>query len=197
MAAEATSQRIPCANCGAMILPITTKSYNGLCAPCAIKARPAQDPDVAAKSRKQPPEKTIRNCAIEFRFRCPHDWNRLDVTEDENVRFCNNCAQKVFFCTSDAEVIAHARLGQCIAMREPDRSINERILMGFVGASPPLNLEEQAALAAVRHDKRMTKALHGARYASRNCPECGIPCPDWYERCLACGHQVGIVKSTG
>jgi uncharacterized protein (TIGR02996 family) len=56
----------------------------------------------------------LENC--QFRFRCPKKWASLQVTDHEEVRFCDNCRENVYYCTSISEAKGHARLGHCVAV---------------------------------------------------------------------------------
>jgi hypothetical protein len=44
---EANNQRIPCTKCGAMILPLTAKTYGGLCPTCRREVDRSAEPPVA------------------------------------------------------------------------------------------------------------------------------------------------------
>ncbi len=61
----------------------------------------------------------IENCRRLFRFRCPQTWDRLDPTEDVNVRFCPTCCKNVYFCETEEEIRQHA--GQCIAVEDSEQ----------------------------------------------------------------------------
>ena len=58
----------------------------------------------------------IENCRIEFRFRCPKQWEQLQPTAEEGVRFCGECRKQVFFCGSIEVAQTHAALGDCVAV---------------------------------------------------------------------------------
>jgi uncharacterized protein (TIGR02996 family) len=59
----------------------------------------------------------IVNCdRPHFRFQCPKKWEQLDPTEDDAVRFCETCQQKVYFCSSVQEAGEHARRDDCVAI---------------------------------------------------------------------------------
>jgi hypothetical protein len=53
---------------------------------------------------------------IDFSFQCPKRWEQLRPTEDEAVRFCDQCRRQVFFCTSLEVAQTHAAVGDCIAV---------------------------------------------------------------------------------
>ena len=55
----------------------------------------------------------IHNCRRLFRFRCPRQWESLQSTDDEHIRFCLTCNKPVHFCQTEEEIDRHA--GQCVA----------------------------------------------------------------------------------
>ncbi|HEX4646536.1 MAG TPA: hypothetical protein VH598_13115 [Verrucomicrobiae bacterium] len=139
------------------------------------------------------PANAIRNCTIEFRFKCPQDWDALEATQEAAVRFCQLCRQKVFFCQTDAEALDHAKRGNCVAL---PRHTGEGVPLTWVGMvgrriEPP---DVAAARHAYNRDNTITAALQAFSYSSRFCPECGFPVPDWYESCMVCGYKIGKIK---
>ena len=60
----------------------------------------------------------LENC--QFRFRCPEKWSKLQLTQHEEIRFCDNCREFVFYCTSINEAKEHARQGHCVGRRRPE-----------------------------------------------------------------------------
>ncbi len=58
----------------------------------------------------------VECCGVEFQFRCPKRWEQLQPTAEEGVRFCGQCRQQVFFCTSIEVAQTHASLGECVAV---------------------------------------------------------------------------------
>jgi hypothetical protein len=70
----------------------------------------------------------IRNCGAadsswgkhRFSFECMRTWESLAPTDDPKVRSCDTCNQRVYFCDDDRELLAKAREGRCVAMREPE-----------------------------------------------------------------------------
>jgi len=61
--------------------------------------------------------KHIRNC---FRLVCPRDWDSLKPTDEHNVRFCQSCSENVYLVENDADFIAHAQAGHCVAKALPN-----------------------------------------------------------------------------
>lgn len=58
----------------------------------------------------------IWNCEDAFQFRCPKLWESLDLTEDEDVRYCRECEQKVFLCSTPEEFVRLGNAGHCVAV---------------------------------------------------------------------------------
>ena len=56
----------------------------------------------------------IQNC--KFKYKCPKDWFELDETDGENIRFCQECSQKVYFCKNDKELKKAIKQGRCVAV---------------------------------------------------------------------------------
>ena len=59
----------------------------------------------------------IRNC--EFAFKCPKRWQELTSIDggDLEIRFCSKCEQKVYRCTTDAEIALAIKANRCVAIR--------------------------------------------------------------------------------
>lgn len=49
-------------------------------------------------------------------FECPMNWEALDETNDPNIRLCQKCRSKVFFCDTPDEFAAHAKARNCVAL---------------------------------------------------------------------------------
>ncbi len=67
---------------------------------------------------------TIRNC--KFAFKCSAKWDELQETEDDSIKFCDDCQKEVFFCENDDDLVAQVRLNRCVAILKPGS--NERLL---------------------------------------------------------------------
>ena len=68
-------------------------------------------------------QKTIRGCEVKFRKKCPQLWENLKPTENESVKFCDECSQNVYYAQTDQEAISYAEQGFCIAKEQYE---NER-----------------------------------------------------------------------
>lgn len=92
--------------------------------------------------------KEIINCT--FEFQCPLDWNKLQLTNNEDIRFCYKCNCNVYFAHSQLHLNSLARERKCIAVHPRNKVFydenvrNEPPLMGVV--LPPetiAHMEEQ------------------------------------------------------
>lgn len=56
----------------------------------------------------------VRDCA--FSFKCPKSWDSLQTTENENVRYCNECKEHVWFCKTTKALRYASSKGRCVAV---------------------------------------------------------------------------------
>lgn len=61
------------------------------------------------------PTAEVLNCPPAFRYRCPLVWRELETTENLQVRFCKECSELVFRCTTAEEASRLGREGKCVA----------------------------------------------------------------------------------
>lgn len=141
--------------------------------------------------------RTIRNCSEIFRVGCPKQWEELAPTDNPGVRFCGQCEQHVYFCETDSETIAHARLDHCIARELPDASELPRVVLGQPGIRSPITPEQDQAGQWNVRERAVDDAIRNARRSSRSCPRCDYPAPDWRVSCRVCGFEFGRVLSGG
>ena len=79
----------------------------------------------------------ITNC--EFTYKCPLDWNSFDETDEDSVRFCNECSKKVFRIFSPHDLYEHALKGDCVVLDESAFSIT---VMGMICVIGDEDLED-------------------------------------------------------
>jgi len=60
---------------------------------------------------------TIRNCT--FAFKCTMNWNELSETDEDSIRFCQNCQKEVFFCNTDEELAEAIKKNKCVSLIAP------------------------------------------------------------------------------
>lgn len=65
------------------------------------------------------------NC--EFSYQCPLDWDSLQDSENEKVKYCDVCNKNVYFAQNQSELNQFAAERKCIAYQPVS---DERPLMG-------------------------------------------------------------------
>ena len=138
--------------------------------------------------------RTIRNCLPQFRFTCPKRWDELTPTGDAAIRHCDQCDRAVYFCTTDEETIAHARAGDCIA-REMPVDVGRVVIGRPAEVQPPTPEQLEARRVKIR-ERGVDDAIHNAATATRSCPRCQYPAPDWRLSCRVCGFEFGRVPES-
>jgi len=88
----------------------------------------------------------FRNCA--FTFKCGADWNKLDGTSTENIRFCNICQKQVHRCDTDDELLFAIKSNLCIAINPPFQKSNESLV--WIGS-----------MRVVKHDQNSDETKNG------------------------------------
>lgn len=78
----------------------------------------------------------LRNC--EFAFQCNAQWDKLAKTDQDSVRFCNECEKEVHRCETDEELLRAIRSNLCVAIPSPYPSDKpaRRMLLGSMRARP-------------------------------------------------------------
>ena len=51
---------------------------------------------------------------VRFRYRCPKNWNTLQKTKSDSIRFCDACQENVYYCVY-GEIAQHIKQGHCVA----------------------------------------------------------------------------------
>ena len=54
-----------------------------------------------------------------FKFVCPNQWHELQKTEQDDVKYCNECQQDVHWVQSEQELSNYAAQGHCVAYTLP------------------------------------------------------------------------------
>lgn len=138
---------------------------------------------------------TVRNCPIEFRFKCSKLWDELGTTDRPEVRHCDSCDHDVFFCSTDEETIAHAKAGHCIARETPVRDEQTTVVLGFAAEMPKLTPQQEEAACWSAREGGINDSIRNAARSTRACPECSYPAPDWRVTCRVCGFAMGRVRN--
>jgi hypothetical protein len=71
----------------------------------------------------------IRNCV--FGFRCAQNWNAMDETSRDDVRYCRECAKEVYFVDTQFELFDAINKNRCVAINP--NSENERLPSDGIG----------------------------------------------------------------
>lgn len=71
---------------------------------------------------------------VQWVFRCPQVWSRLEKTDDQDVRYCSQFQKTVHRAHDYDQLAALARQRLCVAWREPGASSAE--LLGAPGLAP-------------------------------------------------------------
>ena len=59
-------------------------------------------------------EPNIRNCT--FRYACPRDWDQLQETKRDGIRYCDSCHANVYLCETNAQLLRHMLSHHCVAI---------------------------------------------------------------------------------
>ncbi len=55
----------------------------------------------------------LRNCT--FAYKCTKQWEKLEETDQESIRFCYDCQKEVYYCEDDQELLKSIKLNRCVA----------------------------------------------------------------------------------
>lgn len=79
----------------------------------------------------------IANCKVEFSYQCPKSWEELSPVENDRVRYCHVCKEKVHLVSTMSQVHERANRGECIAIsyENEDSKSPRRKLMGMPAIS--------------------------------------------------------------
>ena len=72
----------------------------------------------------------FRNC--KFAFRCNADWFELDETQDEKIRFCNDCQRQVHLCDTEEKLTNAIKSNLCVAIEPPYQNNAPKFYIGSV-----------------------------------------------------------------
>jgi hypothetical protein len=137
-------------------------------------------------------ERTIRNCRVRMKVVCPRIWEGLEVTESPDVRHCGQCNEDVYFCRTDAETIAHAVAGHCVARERPHSSEFGPMILGRPAVPYEPTPAQARAREVARREGGIDSLLNGRLLGSeRECPRCAYPVPEFRKTCYVCGMEVG------
>jgi len=77
----------------------------------------------------------IRNCV--FGFRCAQNWDAMQETSRNDIRFCKECAKDVYLVSSKDMLLESITLNRCIAIESPkDKELpydhHPEVLLGMI-----------------------------------------------------------------
>ena len=67
-----------------------------------------------------------------FSFKCSANWESLEDTGEEKIRFCPECSKNVHFCEDDKELTQAVRNNFCVAFEKLETNRISAILTGFI-----------------------------------------------------------------
>jgi hypothetical protein len=121
----------------------------------------------------------VRNCQPDFLFICPKNWETLNPTEQDGVRFCGVCNEQVFLCETDEEMIAHAKAGHCVAKFLPTDRTPEFHVVGR--PKEPMIIDGIYA-----REMAKSLSLRWIKFSIGDCPNCGFPMTEGLYGQIAC-----------
>ena len=74
----------------------------------------------------------IRNCNI--KYRCPKSWHSLEKTSDDNIKFCHECEENVYYCSDKDSLLIAMQHNHCVAI-----PINETVIESAQVKKDPLD----------------------------------------------------------
>ena len=97
------------------------------------------------RPRREARATLIDDC--EFAVKCPKRWQKLQRTEQPDVRHCNQCERSVHLCNTPGELAAAQKMGLCVAIpvTMSDLIINARRRGHTVGLLSPNFFDEAGA----------------------------------------------------
>jgi hypothetical protein len=103
----------------------------------------------------------IRNCV--FGFRCAQNWEAMDETSRNDVRFCRECAKDVYYVENHIELSEAIGLNRCVAIKPASNEENPAkdglgMILGMVRSYEEIHNEPEpnAAFRKRMRDKKIT-----------------------------------------
>jgi uncharacterized protein (TIGR02996 family) len=110
----------------------------------------------------------IENCPVRFAYPCPKRWEALRPTEDDAVRYCEACQQRVYYCSTLRQARRHAEAGNCVAV---DSTLNRRpgdLARAPAGGNQRVRLGVVAVPSRERFDEEEPEESGGLRRRPRD-----------------------------
>ena len=74
-------------------------------------------------------DKLIRNC--KFKTQCEQRWETMKLTDNDDVRYCEQCKEPVHLCLNDDELGDAMQKNWCVAIFKSDDE-GENMMVGEV-----------------------------------------------------------------
>ena len=92
----------------------------------------------------------IRNCV--FGFRCAQNWDAMQETSRDDVRFCKECAKDVYWVSNKDMLLEAIAMNHCIAIESPKDPTHSRdkppeVLLGMIRSYEDENGEPEPKTA--------------------------------------------------
>jgi hypothetical protein len=84
--------------------------------------------------KKTEPSYQIRKCI--FAYKCEADWELLEDTNKEKIRFCNACEKEVHFCEDDKELTEAIHANHCVAFERVEKRSRLVKMIGLIRPDP-------------------------------------------------------------
>ncbi len=68
------------------------------------------------EARRKQANESLEKHGLQFNVVCDRRWDELAVSENDGVRFCDQCKQEVHYCDTIETARKHAWSGECVAV---------------------------------------------------------------------------------
>lgn len=70
----------------------------------------------------------VWNCENAFQNACPKKWESLEPTENDGLRYCDVCDQKVHLCETPEQFVQLGNAGHCVAVPNANHPIHLNLM---------------------------------------------------------------------
>jgi hypothetical protein len=56
----------------------------------------------------------LANC--KYAYKCTKTWEDLEITSSQEVRYCSDCQEEVYYCRTKLEIVSAIKKRKCIAI---------------------------------------------------------------------------------
>lgn len=119
------------------------------------------------------PNRKIVNC--EFVFKCPQQWDKMDETETEDVRFCGECRRNVYFAEDEATLAKLSSERKCVAVYSAPEETHLRHDLNYSPVSAGIPVEALLNPTPPSLPPKKCAVCNATLFSSEDfCPRCGI-----------------------